>query len=197
MRFWVLVFVLSVGLEAWHSLPYPTPGVLAAADPSQTALTSGDPTGWNEGDVKFTPLAHYIIKARILSRESYFFDHMSGISSLDLALGWGRMSDPAIYDKLNIRQFARWYEYHWPDQPPIPPDEIIRSSANTHIIPANLAITNQLFWLRQGDVVQLSGYLVQANFPNGGTWTSSLSRTDTGNHSCEVMWVNSVKCIAR
>ena len=197
MRFWVAVFVLCVGLEAWHTLPYPTAGVLAAADPSQTALTSGDPIGWNEGVVKFNPLAHYDIKARILSRQSYYFDPMSGISSLDLALGWGRMSDPANYDKLNIRQFARWYEYHWPDQPPIPADEIIRSSANTHIISANSAVAYQLFWLRQGDVVQLTGYLVQATFPSGATWTSSLSRTDTGDHSCEVMWVNTVKNLAR
>ena len=197
MRYWVLVFLVCAGLEAWHELPFPTLGELAPREPVQTALVPGDPAEWYQGQVKFKALARYTIRARILSREPYFLDQVSDISNLDLALGWGRMSDPAIYNQLGISQSGRWYEYHYSGLPPIPAEELIRSSANTHIIPANLSITSQLFWFREGDVIQLSGYLVQATWPNGATWVSSLSRTDTGDHSCEVMWVDAAYWVAR
>lgn len=197
MRFWVLALLLCAGLEAWHTLPPPTLGVLAPAEPSQTNLLPGDPTEWAYHGVAFKPLARYDIKARILHRSSYYFDGPSGISNLDLAVGWGRMSDPAIYRPLDVSQGGRWYSWHYDGPPPIPLDEINRSSANTHIIPANPFIRRRLFWMREGDVVELSGYLVAARWPNGATWTSSLSRMDVGDHACEIMWVNSARVVAR
>ena len=47
------------------------------------------------------------------------------------------MSDQTVLDQLKISQSMRfyWYEYRMP--PPIPQDEIMKHSANLHIIPAN------------------------------------------------------------
>ena len=43
--------------------------------------------------------------------------------------------------------------------------------------------------LDEGEIVRLSGFLVDAAGPEGDRWRSSLSRTDTGDQSCEVFYV--------
>jgi hypothetical protein len=40
-----------------------------------------------------------------------------------------------------------------------------------------------------GQIVHLEGDLVRADGKDGWHWVSSLSRTDTGDGSCEVVWV--------
>jgi hypothetical protein len=42
------------------------------------------------------------------------------------------------------------------------------------------------------EIVNLSGYLVEVHGPRGMKWRSSLTRTDTGAGSCELMWVEEV-----
>ena len=45
--------------------------------------------------------------------------------------------------------------------------------------------------------IHLSGLLVEASGPGTGTWRSSLSRTDTGNGACELVWVEELSLIQR
>ncbi len=107
------------------------------------------------------------------------------------------MSDPTVYDRLRISQGMRWYTYSWWGEPPLAEGEIAASSANTHIIPATPEIKSKLYWLRAGDIVKLSGYLVTVNGLGDEPWSSSLSRTDTGDHSCEIMWVTEAEKVGR
>ena len=135
------------------------------------------------------PLADFTIRARILSKESYSFDAESRLSPLDLALGWKRMADPAISQSLNISQGGRWYRYSWSNEPPIPPQEIVESSANMHMIPADDSVARVLAQAEPGKFIKLSGMLIEARDDSGWTWRSSLSRADSGNGSCEVVYV--------
>jgi len=48
--------------------------------------------------------------------------------------------------------------------------------------------------LNVNDHIKLIGYLVKVNFDNG-TWESSLTRTDTGNGACEIMYVTDVEVL--
>jgi hypothetical protein len=188
-----------MALLIWHFIDlFPTPkGELAPRTPQQDMIAPGTVASWDHLGYHFTPLAHYDIQARILDKSWYFLDRPSAISPLDLALGWGGMSDPKIYGKMTILQSFRWYWYFWSGEAPLAESEIASSSANTHIIPADSAVRNKLFWLRAGDAVDLTGYLVEVSGPNEFTWRSSLSRTDTGDGACEVMWVESVKKTGR
>ncbi len=43
--------------------------------------------------------------------------------------------------------------------------------------------------LRIGHIIKLQGQLLHVKAPDGWRWRSSLSRTDTGVHSCELVWV--------
>src|SRR5258708_38910270 len=110
------------------------PGVLVASDPYQGPIGSGVP--WNENGNQFTPLADFHLRARILHTESYWLDHGSAISPLDLAVGWGPMSDQAILDQISLSQGQRWDTWPPEHQPlPLSKDQIVSQSAHISTIP--------------------------------------------------------------
>jgi hypothetical protein len=61
-----------------------------------------------------------------------------------------------------------------------------------HMIPANDGINDALQSIREGDIVEFNGNLVEVTAADGWRWRSSLSRTDDGPHACELMWVTRV-----
>lgn len=138
------------------------------------------------------PLAGFSIEARVLSREDYHRGREAELSPVDLALGWGRMTEDAVLTKLDISQGGRWYRYRWANTPPIPVDEIVRSSANMHMIPANDAVAAALDRIERGQRVRIDGWLVEVNADDGWRWRSSLSREDSGGGACELIYVCSI-----
>ena len=196
----LLIMAVCLGGAIWHwhtREPSPierSPGVLAPQPPLQRNLPSGQPEIVH-GEFKLTPLAEFKTEARLLSRLSYRTDEGAALSPLDFALGWGRMSDTAVIEQLNIDQGARFFTYRWSDQPPIPQDEIVRSATNVHLIPADPAVTAALGRVRAGDVVRLEGLLVEAHRSDGWQWRSSLSREDDGAGACELLLVQDVAVV--
>jgi hypothetical protein len=136
---------------------------------------------------RMTPLATFQIEARVLSKKRYYFDRSAKLSPVDLALGWGPMSDSRVIKKIKITQHGRFYFWRVGEFPPIPEDLIIQSSANMHIIPANKEIAKRLKKIRKGNVVNIKGYLVRVDGDNF-EWQSSLTRNDTGGGACEVIF---------
>jgi hypothetical protein len=165
----------------------PGPGVLAPEPPLQSDPDRDQP--FVRGDFSLQPLARFEATARVLGREDYRLGTEADLSPTDLALGWGRMSDSAVVSALDIDQSGRWYHYSWDGAPPIPLPEIVRSSANMHLIPADEAVADSLRRVREGQVVRISGYLVEARRPDGWRWRSSLTRNDSGGGACEVVWL--------
>jgi len=53
-------------------------------------------------------------------------------------------------------------------------------------------VAYQLERVRVGDVVSLDGMLVEADKANGWRWRSSLTRDDTGDGACELVYVQSL-----
>ena len=144
---------------------------------------------FQHGDFLIEPLAGFSIEARVLGREDYRFDPGASLSPTDLALGWNAMARPEVYRQLDISQSGRWYRYRWDEQgPPLPPDEIVRSSANMHLIPANEAVAKALARVRPDQTVRLQGWLVEARRDNY-TWRSSTTREDSGGGACELIYV--------
>jgi len=108
------------------------------------------------------------------------------------------MSDSAVLQSLHLSQGARFGRWRWSHEPPLPPDEINRHAANTHLIPANDAIRDRISALRPGSLVRIEGELVEARHPRGGRpWRSSLTRTDQGFGACEIIFVRSIREIPR
>jgi hypothetical protein len=165
-------------------------GIPAARAPVQSE--SNLPAAFAHGDYTITPLARYSVTAVVLSRERYRNDRQADLSPLDLALGWGPMSMAGVINELRFSQGGRWYEYRWPDEPPLEPAQMSTNSANTHCLPADKEVRRSLLAVKRHDLVMLEGYLVEIAGPKGYRWRSSLTREDSGARSCEVFWVTSV-----
>jgi hypothetical protein len=58
-----------------------------------------------------------------------------------------------------------------------------------HLIPADDGVERALSRVRPGHVVELRGQLVEARGDNGFQWRSSLTREDSGNGACEIVFV--------
>ncbi len=189
MNWKLIVFILLIGYGAYrHFSERPiitTPGAMTQALPNQT---SSNHTSFNYHDYTITPLADFSIEARVLAKETYTFDRGASLSPIDLALGWGPMSDSGVLSQIRISQSNRFYYWHV-DQFPIPREAIETNSANMHMIPADDAIEAQLKDVHVGQLVRIEGYLVQANAKDGFYWKSSLTRQDTGAGACELVFV--------
>ena len=165
------------------------------AEPGALPLQTGVPDGMTlpaMDNASLRPLAGFSVDARVLSREDYRLGREADFSPIDLALGWGRMVEEAVVSRLDISQGGRWYRYRWRDQPPIPVDEIVRSSANMHMIPADDAVAAALQRIERGEHVRIDGWLVEIDANDGWRWRSSLSREDSGGGACELVYVCSV-----
>jgi hypothetical protein len=210
-RIWIVFAVLLAGfvlLVRLGSAPAPVvanaggggsaivgcrlPGPDIGRGPIQTPVPGGV-APFRVGRFTLAPLAGFAIEARVLGREDYAFDDEAELSPIDLALGWDRMADPGVYRALDITQGGRWYRYRWGSEgPPIPPNEIIRSSANMHMIPADDRVAAALARIRPDQTVRLRGWLIEARRDDGWTWTSSTTREDSAGGSCELIFVCSV-----
>jgi hypothetical protein len=172
---------------------HPSDGPVAPTEPLQTDLERMFTA--RHGRWTLTPRAHYEITARILSREDYRFDPLSDLVTEDLALGWGRMSDNRVLAAFEVTQSARFYSWRPRKGLPIPRQEVIEHSANIHVIAADAHVGLQLKRLRVGQVVRLTGSLVDGLRDDGASIHTSLTRSDSGAGACEVMLVAGVEVL--
>jgi hypothetical protein len=176
--------------ELWstRAIEHP-PGVLAAEEPRQRMLDQ-PPALFERAGWRVKPVAEFAATVRVLGAERYRWDATAALAPIDLAVGWGPMSDSRVIERIGVFQNTRYWHWSWKGAPPIPPEEIVRNASNMHMIPATADIERRLKSLRRGHVVSFSGYLVAAQPLAGGPyWSSSTSRTDTGNGACEIVWV--------
>jgi len=197
MTNWALLFA-AILFAGWlwfgesRAIDHP-PGVLVAHAPYQ-----GDigrlPKKMEKPGYVIEPLARFSIEARVLRAEHYYLDRGADLAPVDLALGWGTMSDTAVIEKLKITQGGRFYRWEPLERVlPIPRRDIETQSANMHMVPADDDVARLLKGARRGHIVKLSGYLIEARAPDGWRQRSSLTRNDTGAGACEIIWVERIE----
>lgn len=192
MNWKLIVFIALVSYGAYQSYSNRPAshgnGIIASQQPIQS---SSKQQGFTHNGYHITPLEDFSIEARVLAAKDYTFGREADLSPVDLALGWGAMSDEAVLSKISISQSNRFY--HWrADAFPIPRKEIELQSANMHMIPADSQVEKTLKSVRPGQVVKITGYLIEAKADDGWRWKSSLTREDTGAGACEVIFVKSL-----
>ena len=195
MNWKLLLFVALISYGAYQSYSKRAVvhgnGIIASLQPAQDPIQPNK-TEFNFKGYTITPLQSFQIEARVLSTKNYSLDREADLSPVDFALGWGSMSDEAILSKVDISQSNRFYYWHV-DEFPIPRRDIETQSANMHMIPADKQIEKTLKSVRPGQVVKFSGYLIEAKANDGWHWKSSLTREDTGNGACELVFVKALK----
>ena len=185
-----MLAVFAVTIIAMMVWPEPSitrqPGILCPDEPIQEECETTEPIQLD--GYTLTPVAAYEVHALVLSRKEYS-DDASDLSPVDLALGWGAMSNQSVIDNLDISQSNRFYLWRT-SRLPISMKQISISSANTHVIPADETIRDGLDEVMRGSIVHMSGLLVRVSGPGGFRWGTSLRRDDTGNGACELMYVD-------
>jgi hypothetical protein len=194
-RLTLLALLAGVLWMFWSVRPVRHPaGVLIATPPVQKDIPSKSlpaVDGWN-----LTAVAEYELRGRVLDTKRYRSGRTADLVPIDVAVGWGRMSDQAVLDKLTLSMTNRFFFYEWSAAPPIPQDEIERSAANNHLIAANAGVRRVIRSLKSGQIIMMKGYLVNARGPDGGKWPTSTSRNDTGNGACELFYVESASAVS-
>jgi hypothetical protein len=165
------------------------PGMLAEGDPQQQPPADTQP--WQYRGYQIVPRAAYSLRARVLSATRYRWDRGSSLAPVDLAVGWGVMSDSAALDRFDVDQGARFFTIY-PHAGSIDLAEALRHSANMHVIPANDAVRRALESAKRGNLVAMRGRLVDVQGPDGFAWHTSLRRDDTGAGACELFWVDEI-----
>jgi hypothetical protein len=183
----VLLYLL---FDDWQHRPIAHPGgVLVSNSPVQVDIPSAV---FELDNYQVTRKARFEVRARVLGTEPYYLSRESDLSPLDLALGWGVMTDQNLLDQLEIKQSSRWYRWRYDQSIPVTNQQIIANSSNMHMIPAQGSVERALKKLRPGDIVTLKGYLVDVDHESGWRWRTSMSRTDTGAGACEIVYVEQV-----
>ena len=199
MRKFLYLILAIAAVAAWRdwgqrAIDRP-PGVLVPEYPRQES--AAPPQTLDIEGYLLTPRAKFEVRARVLSRENYYWGSEADLSPMDLALGWGAMSDQAVLDRIEISQGSRWYFTRYAGLAPLADRDIIRHSANMHMVPADPQVLRQLKKIRSGDIVQATGYLVDIDHPSGFRWRTSLSREDTGGGSCEIFYLQGIQIESR
>lgn len=142
---------------------------------------------------RVTPVASFELEALVLGRKRYTRDRGAAVSPVDLALGWGPMSNPQILSEIPISQSGRWYRFRINTLPRLSAREVFRHSSNMHIVPGGGEVTSTLERVREGDVVVIAGVLVDIDGGDGFRWESSRSREDTGDGACELVYADRIR----
>jgi hypothetical protein len=192
---WLLFIAAILGGTHWWIYERPVsrpPGVLVTAEPRQQILDP--PPSFEDRGYRFIERARYDITARVLRREIYRADGAASLAPVDLAVGWGPLSDSRIVDRLEFSQMGRFFYWKPKDFAtfPLPPESLIAHGAQMHLIPATKEMDNRIRRLRPGQIATVGGYLVDVRGPGGFTWNTSLTRADTGDGACEIVWVETL-----
>jgi len=143
--------------------------------------------------LEIVPLARYRLAAEVKGVERYSRGWQGQFAPCDLALAWGELAGARADRFIRYSQGSRWYHYRFAAGTPFSPDYIAAHSANTHVAPATKNLRLALRRVRKGDRLILEGDLIRVTGrAKRGTfyWNSSTSRLDTGDNSCELLYLH-------
>ncbi len=145
--------------------------------------------------VKIKFLARYKIKGLVVARQ-LSGDAISWLSAADVGIAWGKMADPEVNQYMRYSQRGRWLYYHPQRGLPVSSHYMQLHTSNTHVLTDSNSMMNVVKNLEPGDNIVFDGYLVKVSskMKRGFSlpWKSSLTRKDTGNGACEIMYIERI-----
>ena len=185
-----------VWLRPWAAARADLPAV--GAEPVQEPLDTPVSRTLSRGGQQYRVEQHhrYEVVGEVLSSETYALTFRSDFYDVDIGLIWGeRVAD--LKDRYRFHQDGRWL--FWRSSGPVSDEErayITAHIGNHHVIPAEgrPQVARALRWADAGDVVRLTGFLVDIWDAQGQPVAqSSRSRDDSGNGACEIVWVDELQ----
>lgn len=185
------------------SAEYPSP---ISEEPVQIKVDNLGETGTYKGrQTSIIYKYYYDIRGVVASVHDYWgFDDYATLVPRDVCIVWGSLSEAFLNHEAEFEQSGRYcsgksigsgldpaevFTYKTPfGQTAVS----ISSMTNNHLIPSTAKIRDQIFGLKAGDRVKITGYLVNIQYGNI-LLNSSTTREDSGNHACEVIYTTSVE----
>lgn len=144
-----------------------------------------------EQQQKISVLEPFHGEFRILGSKEYNDDEQAKFSPIDYAVTRGLFTHPEIARQISINQYDRYLNWQMA-KPPIPAQYATQLVSNMHIIPANPEIAKEIKKVKRGDLVRLTGDLVQVN-DKDLVWKSALDWNGVGDGACKLIRVDSIK----
>lgn len=163
-----------------------------AVDPLQGSARGVPPV--RVGRYVLKPIATFQVAGRVLGAMKYSHDREAELAPVDLAMGWGPMTNPDVLRAIDVSQGGRFYRWRT-NALPIPAQEIVRHSANMHLVPASEDVARELRAVRAAQTVRFKGYLLEVSADDGWRWKSSTTRADQGAGACELVLVDALEVL--
>src|SRR5262245_39732813 len=190
-----------------RDVPLPEASVIDAAvadgEPAQTATDQPAFTTVIDGyTYAITPRAAYDIAGLVVShhRGNAWFNmyHAADPGNVeDVCVVWGEVIANGSYRRVSFSsgEFTCYYSWSGVLTRPFNPEKM----SNNHVIPADNTIARRVRAIRAGDQIRMRGLLVDYAVSSGGrdvfTRRTSLTRKDTGNGACEILYATEMEVI--
>jgi len=132
---------------------------------------------------------------RILGSKEYQNDEQAKFSPIDYAVTRGLFTEPEIARQISINQYDRFLNWKMA-RPPVPASLATQLVSNMHIIPGNPEIAKQIKKVKRGDLIRLTGDLVQIN-DKDLVWKSALDWNGVGDGACKLIRVDSIQWLEK
>lgn len=167
-------------------------------DPVQVSIISEEPIviQLKKGEFKLTPVAEYRIAALVVGTETYSYGWNARISPVDLALAWGKLAEPESRKYVTYSMGGRWVSFRLKEGCPLNLAYVTSHASNNHIIPSSRNLWRAVKTIKEKEKVVLEGFLVRMSGTYDGKtvwWNTSLSRTDSGDGSCELIYLTKAR----
>jgi hypothetical protein len=192
VKYLLLCVVIGLSIMAWSEIPIKRgPGITADEAPKATKIIDDKDITF-DGNT-FSPYKKIDATVRVLEKSRYFFDNMSEFSTYDILIGWEQVSDQKNLDYINFNLKNRSFTYN-KIRLPLKPDIINNSTLLWHIVPSTDEIKSSLFSLREGHIIEVSGYIVDVTTKEGLNWNSasSPSQISKSANRHDILWITSL-----
>jgi len=151
-----------------------------------------------------TPKATYDISGLVVSQHRgdalFNLGHKADPGNIkDVCVVWGEAVTNGSYRKVKFTSGEFTCSYSWSGvvTPPFNPEK----ASNNHLIPGSSTIARQIRAIHVGDQIRMAGLLVDYKVTKDGqdifTRQTSLTRGDTGNGACEILYVTDLSVVAK
>jgi hypothetical protein len=115
----------------------------------------------------------------------------------DVCVVWGEAITNSAYQKMRYVSGEFTCSFTWSGG--LTPPFSLEKISNNHLIPADPAVARRIRAIRIGDQVRMKGLLVDYTVTDKGreifTRRTSLTRSDTGNGACEILYVTEISVV--
>ena len=170
-------------------------------EPMQTS-TKGYVTKYIWGTpINISYVAKYHIYGAVVSTYDYYeYNIQNNLSPIDVALAWGKLSNPENYSKIQWQSRSNRFLYHKIIDSTLLNDMttsyIDSHFSNNHLIASSEEIKKLIKQINVGDYIAIEGYLVNVTYNKEDNymfyWNSSTNRYDDGDGACELIYVTNI-----